>query len=99
MVNEAFCRLFGVQSVGDAIGRTEDEILPPDVLERSQRGLRRLLAGESFVEEESIRHGAENILVTTQRFRPMVIELLSYNTLMVLLILLQSMWMEAIRNY
>ena len=68
MVNEAFCRLFGVQSVGDAIGRTEDEILPPDVLERSQRGLRRLLAGESFVEEESIRHGAENILVTTQRF-------------------------------
>lgn len=68
LVNEAFCRLFGQKSVGDVIGRTEDEILPLDVLKRSRRGEARLRAGENFVEEESIGHGPDILSVLTQRF-------------------------------
>ena len=68
MVNEAFCRLFGQRSVEDVLGRTEDEILPPDVLDRSRRAAARVLAGESFVEEESITAEPEDVFVTTQRF-------------------------------
>ncbi|MCB0950619.1 MAG: EAL domain-containing protein [Mycobacterium sp.] len=68
MVNDAFCQLFGATSVGDVIGRTEDEILPPDVLERSRLGAYRLLAGESFVEEEFITVAQQAVSVMTQRF-------------------------------
>ncbi|MCB0949721.1 MAG: EAL domain-containing protein [Mycobacterium sp.] len=68
MVNEAFCQLFGQKSVADVIGRSEAEVLPPDVLDRSRRAAPRLLAGESSFEEESIQRGPENISVMTQRF-------------------------------
>ena len=68
MVNSAFCQMFGQASTGDVIGRTEDEILPSDVLERSRIDAARLLAGESVVEEESIDGGPEGISVLTQRF-------------------------------
>lgn len=68
LVNEAFCQMFGGISVGDVIGRTQDQVLPPDVLERSKRAAVRQLAGDSFVEEESIDVGAENVSVVTQRF-------------------------------
>ncbi|MGD9618980.1 MAG: EAL domain-containing protein [Mycolicibacterium sp.] len=68
MVNDAFCELFGKGSPDEVIGRREDEILPPDVLERSRRALARLQAGESFVEEESITLGQQTISVLTQRF-------------------------------
>ena len=68
MVNRAFCQLFGQESVADAIGRTEDEMLPLDVLERSRQAEELLLAGESVVEEEPIDRGSENTSVVTQRF-------------------------------
>ena len=68
LVNEAFCQLFGETSVGDVIGRTEDAVLPPDVLERSERAAVRQLAGDNFVEEESIHIGPEHVSVLTQRF-------------------------------
>ncbi len=68
MVNAAFCQLFGYPSVEDVIGRTEDEILPSDVLERSQRAAPELLAGGTSFDEESIRCGPENILTVTHRF-------------------------------
>ncbi len=68
MVNEAFCQLFGEGSVADVVGRTQDEILPSDVLERSRRAGVRLMAGASFAEEESITRGQEHLLVMTQQF-------------------------------
>ena len=68
LVNEAFCRLFGKMSVEDVIGRTEDEILPPDVLQHSHLAAARPLSGDDAVEEESIQHRAGNISVMTQRF-------------------------------
>lgn len=68
LVNEAFCQLFGQSAVADVIGRTEGEILPPEILERSQGASVRLLAGDGFVEEESIRRGEDTIAVLTQRF-------------------------------
>lgn len=68
MVNDAFCELFGKRSVDDVVGRTEEEILPPDVLERSRRAEGRIKAGESFVEEESVSRGSQTISLLTQRF-------------------------------
>lgn len=81
MVNDAFCQLFGQPSAADLIGRTQDEVLPPEVLERSLRATPRLLAGEVFAEEESITRSLpnlnggtdeaivdEDILVMTQQF-------------------------------
>ncbi len=68
LVNDAFCQLFGQRSMADVIGRTEDEVLPPDVLERSRLARIRLLAGDGSLEEESIHSGAEAISVMTQRF-------------------------------
>ena len=69
LVNDAFCQLFGKKSVGDVVGRLEDETVTPDVLERSRRAGVRLLAGEDFVEEEeSISRGRETLSVMTQRF-------------------------------
>lgn len=68
LVNEAFCQMFGGKSVGDVIGRTQDEVLPPDVVERSKHAAVRQFAGDNFVEEESISVGGENISVMTQRF-------------------------------
>ncbi len=68
MVNAAFCQLFGYESTKDVIGRTEDEILPPDVLQRSRLAAPRLLAGDTSVEEESIQRGPDNTLSVTHRF-------------------------------
>ncbi len=68
LVNEAFCQMFGNMSVEDVIGRTEDEILPPDVLQRSHLAAVRLASGDDSLEEESIRHRGKNISVMTQRF-------------------------------
>ena len=68
MVNEAFCKLFGQEAVEDVIGRTEEEILAPDVLEHSRIARAELLSGNGGVEEESISEGHENISVMTQRF-------------------------------
>lgn len=68
MVNDAFCQLFGHDSVEDVIGRTEDEILPPDALQRSRLAADALLGGESSWEEESIHLGVQEISVLTQRF-------------------------------
>ncbi len=68
MVNAAFCQLFGYESTTDVIGRTEDEILPPDVLERSKLAAPRLLAGGTSVEEESIHIGPDQALFVTHRF-------------------------------
>ncbi len=68
LVNEAFCQLFGNMSVEDVVGRTEDEILPPDVLQRSHLAAARPLSGVDSMEEESIQHRAGNISVMTQRF-------------------------------
>lgn len=68
LVNEAFCQMFGGKSVGDVIGRTQDEVLPPDVVERSKHAAVRQFAGDNFVEEELISVGGENISVMTQRF-------------------------------
>ncbi len=68
LVNETFCQLFGQQSVGDVIGRADDEILPADVLERSRQADALLLAGDSSSDEESIKRGSENVLLMTQRF-------------------------------
>ncbi|MCH9640330.1 MAG: EAL domain-containing protein [Actinomycetia bacterium] len=68
LVNDAFCQLFGQKSVEEVIGRTEEEILPPDVLRRSQLAVTQLRAGDSALEEESIARGLENISVMTQRF-------------------------------
>jgi PAS domain S-box-containing protein len=67
-VNDAFCEMFGQKSVSDVIGRTEAEILPPDVLERSRSAQLGLMAGVGSVEDESIQLGAETISVVTQRF-------------------------------
>ena len=68
LVNDAFCQFFGRTSTGGVVGRFEDEILSPDVVERSRLAEARLLAGESLVEEESISRGPETIAVMTQRF-------------------------------
>lgn len=68
LVNAAFCQLFGCESTKDVIGRTEDEILPPDVLQRSRLAAPRLLAGDTFVEEESIQFGPEHTSFVTHRF-------------------------------
>ncbi|MCB0931990.1 MAG: EAL domain-containing protein [Mycobacterium sp.] len=68
LVNDAFCQLFGQKSVDDVIGQTEEGILPPDVLKRSRLRVVGLLAGESFVEEETVKLGKQDISVMTQRF-------------------------------
>ncbi|MGB0890641.1 MAG: EAL domain-containing protein, partial [Solirubrobacterales bacterium] len=68
MVNAAFCQLFGYESTMDVIGRTEDEILPPDILQRSRLAAPRLLAGETSVEEEAIQIGSAQSLFVTHRF-------------------------------
>jgi PAS domain S-box-containing protein len=68
LVNEAFCQLFEQKSIEDVIGRTEDVVLPPDVLERSRLAAVRLFAGDNHVEEESINRRGESISVMTQRF-------------------------------
>ncbi len=68
MVNAAFCELFGYDSVDDVIGRTEDEILPPEVLQRSKLSAPRLLRGGTSVEEEPIQIGPENTSFVTHRF-------------------------------
>lgn len=68
VVNDAFCKLFGKKSVADVIGSAEAETLPADVVERSRRADDRILAGENFFEEESIRQEGEPITVLTQRF-------------------------------
>lgn len=68
LVNDAFCQLFGRSSAEHVIGRAEAEILPPDALELSRRAEARLLAGDSFVEEELITRGPEKLTVVTQRF-------------------------------
>ena len=67
-VNEAFCQLFGQESVEGVIGQTEEAVLPPDVLERSQLAADDLWAGAESTEEELIQRGAETISVVTQRF-------------------------------
>jgi len=68
MVNAAFCQLFGYESTKEIIGRTEDEILPPEVLHRSRIAVPRLLAGDTSVEEESIQLGPDHALFVTHRF-------------------------------
>ncbi len=68
LVNEAFCKMFGQESVRNVIGRSEDAVLPSAVLERSLLAAARLFAGEEYVEEESISVGQEDISVMTQRF-------------------------------
>ena len=68
MVNDAFCQMLGHESAGDVIGRTEHEILSPDALERAQLAETRLLAGQSVIENESIKNGHGNTPVMTQRF-------------------------------
>ncbi|MCH9737093.1 MAG: EAL domain-containing protein [Actinomycetia bacterium] len=68
MVNEAFCELVGKESVEGVIGRTEDEILPPDLLRRAQHARARLLAGDSSFEEEPVQRGPKTLSLVTQRF-------------------------------
>lgn len=68
LVNEAFCKMFGKKSIEDVIGRTEDEVLPPDVLKRSRHAVVRLLAEDKVIEEETISLGRETIFVMTQCF-------------------------------
>ncbi len=68
LVNQAFCQLFGQKSVADVIGRTKDEILPPDARENSRLAVQRILAGERFSEEESVSVGRETFHVVTQQF-------------------------------
>lgn len=68
LVNDAFCQFFGEMSAGGVVGRFEDDVLSPDVVERSRRAEARLLVGESLVEEESISRGPETLSVMTQRF-------------------------------
>lgn len=68
LVNDAFCQMFGYETVSEVIGRLESEILPPDVLERSERARVGLMAGARFREDESIQLGTETISVVTQRF-------------------------------
>ncbi len=68
MVNSAFCELFGYDSIDDVIGRTEDEILPPEVLQRSKQTAPRLLAGDTSVEEETIQIGPDRTSYVTHRF-------------------------------
>ncbi len=68
LVNDAFCQFFGEPSAAGVVGRREDEVLSPDVLERSRLAEARLLAGESLMEEESISRGPETLSVMTQRF-------------------------------
>ena len=68
LVNDAFCQMFGQKSVSDVIGRPESEILPPDVLKRSERARFGLMAGAPSMEDETIQLGADTISVMTQRF-------------------------------
>lgn len=68
LVNRAFCQLFGQKSAADVIGRTKDEVLPPDALASSRVAADRILAGERFFEYESITLGRENFLLVTQQF-------------------------------
>lgn len=72
LVNEAFCQLFGQESVEDVVGRTEGEILPPDVLQRSRVTSVRLLdeadSIPTVLDEETIQRGSETISVMTQCF-------------------------------
>ncbi|MCB0931135.1 MAG: EAL domain-containing protein [Mycobacterium sp.] len=68
VVNQAFCDLFGKKSVADVIGRSEEETLPAEVVRTSRLAEDRILAGENFFEEESIRNGPDDIAVLTQRF-------------------------------
>ncbi|MGB0970113.1 MAG: EAL domain-containing protein, partial [Mycobacterium sp.] len=68
LVNDAFCKMFGEGPVGDVVGRTDHQVLPPDVLQRSRHAVARLQAGEGFIEEEPINSGQEGISVLTQRF-------------------------------
>lgn len=68
VVNDAFCELFGQDSVAEVIGRAEADILPTDVVARSRRADVRLLAGENFFEEEPISRADETLTVLTQRF-------------------------------
>lgn len=68
LVNKAFCEMFSQKSVDDVIGRTEGEVLPLDVLERSQHAVAGVLAWKNCVEEESIQRGPDLISVMTQRF-------------------------------
>lgn len=68
LVNGAFCQMFGQASVEDVIGRAEEAVLPPEVLKKSRLHMVGLLAGESFVDEESIEVGREALSVVTQRF-------------------------------
>lgn len=67
-VNDAFCQLFGQKSIEEVIGRTYEELLPPELMQGAQRAWPRLLAGESIVEEEAIHRGSEDTSVMTQRF-------------------------------
>ncbi|MGB1222735.1 MAG: EAL domain-containing protein [Mycobacterium sp.] len=68
LVNTAFCQLFGYESAEEVIGRTEDEILPPDVLQRSRLAAPGLLVGDPSIEEESIQLGPDHTLFMTHRF-------------------------------
>lgn len=68
LVNEAFCHLFGQTSIEDVIGRTEDEVLTPDVLQRSRRDVDQVLTGQSLIGEEEIDVGSAKMAVMTQRF-------------------------------
>ncbi|MCH9728933.1 MAG: EAL domain-containing protein [Actinomycetia bacterium] len=67
-VNEAYCQMFGQKSVEYVVGRLEAEVLPPDVLRRSQLAAVRLLEGDDSLAEETIQCRLENITVVTQRF-------------------------------
>jgi len=68
LVNDAFCQLVGQPSAGDVIGRTEDEILSPELLDRSRRAALHLLSGDDSTEEELITRGRDALSVMTQRF-------------------------------
>ncbi len=68
LVNDAFCRLFGYESAEDVIGRIQDDVLPPEVLERSRQAALGLRAGKELLQEELIRQGPHDRWVMTQRF-------------------------------
>lgn len=68
LVNRSFCELFGQNAIADVIGRTKDEILPPETLESSRHAVSRLLAGETFQTDESIAVGSDNIVLVTHQF-------------------------------
>ena len=69
VVNDAYCELFGAESVRDVIGRRENDLLPSEAFERSRLAVDRLVMGDRFVEEELIRLGTDDgIWVMTQRF-------------------------------